>query len=289
MSKYRDKRLTNIYNVLPKECKSQAILNYENREIYKIDIPCRIAIVGQTGSGKTHFILNMLDRLNAFSRFYIWAKDIQEPLYRYLLIKLHHIEKQKGEKLVFFSNRLSNLPRPEDLDVKYSNIIIIDDMLGEKIKELDKVAKLAVYARHTNTSLCMVSQSYYYLPKLLRDQVNYCWIKKHNSVKRLKQVINQFSGGTKYTEKELLAIYEELIKDPMNALLFDIQTIDDKYKVRMNFTPIEETGLVPKAMANIMVKNQKYRQEEINSKCVVKNISSDIKEDVKPVLQPSSV
>ena len=262
MEKIRDKKLTNIYNILPDECKSQAILDYPNRQIFKIDIPFRALICAQTGGSKTQFLLNMLDRLNCFSRFYLFCRDITEPLYKFLITKLHHMGKKKGEELVFFSNRLSNLPEPEELDPHYSNVIIVDDMLAEKMQDLDKVAKLAVFARHYNCSMIFLVQSFYCVPRLFRDQCNYIFIKKHNSVRRLKQVINQYSGGTNYTEKELIAIYEEIIKEPLDALLFDIQTTDERYKVRRNFQPIEETGLVEKAREKLMEKNDKYRQEK---------------------------
>jgi len=260
-NRYRDKKLVNFYTTLPPSCQSTAIRDYPNRELYKIDIPCRIAIVGETGSRKSLFLLNLIDRMNCFSRYYLFCKDITESLYKFLLIKLHHIEKIRGEKLVFFSNSLSNLPRPEDLDAKYSNIIIIDDMLGEKIKELDKVAKLAVYGRHYNLSMAFISQSYYHIPVLLREQTNYICIKKHNSQKRLKQVLNQYSGSTDFTEKELLAIYNEVIKDPADCLMFDLQTPDQKLRIRRNWTPIGETDIVPIALEKLKLKQNKYRQE----------------------------
>jgi hypothetical protein len=130
------------------------------------------------------------------------------------------------------------------------------------MKQLEKVAQLSVYGRHSNTSLMFVSQSYYYIPKLLRDQTNYIYIKKFNSIKKLKSVMSEYSGGTSYTEKELIGFYNEIIKNPLDFMLFDLQTTDDKYRVRRNWTPIEETDIPQKSMEAIMRKKEKYDKEK---------------------------
>ena len=51
------------------------------------DHPYRILIIGSLGSGKTHLLLNLIKNQPDIDKTYLYAKDIYEAKYQYLINK----------------------------------------------------------------------------------------------------------------------------------------------------------------------------------------------------------
>ena len=49
--------------------------------------PFRMLIVGPSGSGKTNTLLHLINDLHPIDKIYLYAKDIHEPKYEYLINK----------------------------------------------------------------------------------------------------------------------------------------------------------------------------------------------------------
>ena len=49
--------------------------------------PFRMLIIGPSGSGKTNTLLHLIINLYPIDKIYLYAKDIQEPKYEYLINK----------------------------------------------------------------------------------------------------------------------------------------------------------------------------------------------------------
>ena len=49
--------------------------------------PFRMLIIGPSGSGKTNTLLHLINNLNPIDKTYLYAKDIHEPKYEYLIKK----------------------------------------------------------------------------------------------------------------------------------------------------------------------------------------------------------
>ena len=57
---------------------------------YILDHPYRILIIGGSGSGKTNTLLNLIkeqDYHDVIDKIYLYAKDLSEPKYEYLIKK----------------------------------------------------------------------------------------------------------------------------------------------------------------------------------------------------------
>ena len=54
---------------------------------YIPDHPYRILIIGGSGSGKTNALLNLINEQYNIDRIYLYAKDLSEPKYEYLIKK----------------------------------------------------------------------------------------------------------------------------------------------------------------------------------------------------------
>ena len=49
--------------------------------------PFRMLIIGTSGSGKTNTLLHLINNLHPIDKIYLYAKDIREPKYEYLINK----------------------------------------------------------------------------------------------------------------------------------------------------------------------------------------------------------
>ena len=60
---------------------------------YIPDHPYRILIIGGSGSGKTNALLNLINEQNDdIDKIYLYAKDLSEPKYEYLIKKSENSE-----------------------------------------------------------------------------------------------------------------------------------------------------------------------------------------------------
>ena len=54
---------------------------------YIPDHPYRILITGGSGTGKTKTLINLINKQNYIDKIYLYARDLNEPKYEYLIKK----------------------------------------------------------------------------------------------------------------------------------------------------------------------------------------------------------
>ena len=64
------------------------------------DHPYRILIIDGSGSRKTNVLLNLISQQDGIDKIYLYAKDLSEPKYEFLIKKLENV----GIKLLNYSN-----------------------------------------------------------------------------------------------------------------------------------------------------------------------------------------
>ena len=84
-----------------------SIANENNKEHIKKwpyipDHPYRILIIDGSGSGKTNTLLHLIREQNDIDKIYLYAKDLSEPKYEYLIKKREYAGTKSGYNLNAF-------------------------------------------------------------------------------------------------------------------------------------------------------------------------------------------
>ena len=99
------------------------------------DHPYRILITGGSGSGKTNTLLNLIKEQDHIEKNFLYAKDLSEPKYEFLIKKCKKI-KYLNEPNTFIecSNTMNAVY--ENIDDcnpsrKRKNLVVFDDMIAD--------------------------------------------------------------------------------------------------------------------------------------------------------------
>jgi len=220
--------LINWYEHLPKKF----IKKYHNPhyDIHHIQIPFRMLICGSSGSGKTQTLMNLIKVMSGtFEKIYIITKNSDEPIYNWLK------EKFKDTKEIEVREGIANLPDIDKLDKEVQSLIVMDDLVGEKNQK--PMEQFFIRARKKNASMCYISQSYYAVPKMIRNNLTYLIIKQVSSMKNLVMIGNEYSLGI--DKNHLIKMYKHSTEDKASFLMIDLEG-DPKQRFRKNFTEYYE-------------------------------------------------
>jgi ABC-type dipeptide/oligopeptide/nickel transport system ATPase component len=198
-------------------------------DTHHIKLPFRMIIAGNSGSGKTQTLLNLLYNMpDTFEKIFIVTKNKDEPLYNYLEDKL-------GKDGLTIKEGITELPDVDSLDKEQNNLIVLDDLVNEPTKQQRPVCDYFIRARKKNCSIIYISQSFYAVPKLIRDNISYLIIKQVSSMKNLTMICRECSLGIE--KKQLKKIYDDATQSKQDFLLIDLEGDKDE-RFRKNFDEI---------------------------------------------------
>ena len=207
--------------------------------------PHRKLIIGPSGSGKTNYLLNSIPKDdNIIDKIYLYAKDVEEPKYQFLIEKTEKAGiKNLEDKNAFieYSNNMDDIY--DDINDynkkrKRKMLIVFDDMISHVMsnKKAQQVLKeLFIRCRKLNISLCFLTQSYFSLPKELRLNCTHYIIFKLNNKRELQNIAINHSADIDY--KDFVKIYRDCTKRPYNFLTIETkQPVDKRFKKNFNDT-----------------------------------------------------
>ena len=195
---------------------------------YIPDHPYRIIIIGGSGSGKTNALINLINEKNDIDKIYLYARDLSEPKYEYL------IKKHEDAGMKHLNNPNAFIECSNTMDDVYNNIndynpsrkrkifivfddIIVDITTNEKFQTIIK--KFFIRCRKLNISLVFITQSYFSIPKDVRLNSTHYFIMKINNKRELQNIaINHFAD---IDYQDLMKIYKECTKELFNFLTID--------------------------------------------------------------------
>lgn len=196
---------------------------------HRIKLPFRMIIDGCSGSGKTQTLLNLIYNMpDTFENIYITTKCKDEALYNYLE------DKFKDDNLKI-TEGLENLPDLDKMDKTQNTLIILDDLVNEPAKQQRPICDYFTTARKKNCSIVYISQSFYAVPKMIRDNITYLIIKQVSSMKNLTMICRECSLGI--DKKQLKEIYDDATQTKQGFLLIDLDSNTNE-RFRKNFDSV---------------------------------------------------
>jgi septin family protein len=163
-----------------------------NYDVHYIEIPFRMLIIGSSGSGKTMTFYNLLRAFSGtFQNIYIITKNKHEPIYEYIDSTIE--KKNKNPKLkinynVQVTEGIESIPNLDEFNKDEQSLIVLDDLVLEKNKK--KIEEAFIRCRKLNVSVIYISQSYFAVPKIIRQNLTYLIIKQVSSQRNLKLIAN---------------------------------------------------------------------------------------------------
>ena len=202
------------------------------------DWPFRMLIIGPSGSGKTNTLLHLINNLHPIDKIYLYAKDIDEKKYQFLINK----REQAGTKnlddphaFIEYSNDMDDVLDDinnynKDRDKKV--LIVFDDMIAdiEYNKKFKRIIKeLSSRARKINVSIVFITQSYFRALKDARLNSTHYILMKIGNKRELKRIAEEKSGHLDY--KDFLKMYNYCTREP-----YSLMTIDARPTATIPFT-----------------------------------------------------
>ena len=203
--------------------------------------PFRMLIIGPSGSGKTNTLLHLINNLHPIDKIYLYAKDIHEPKYEYLI----HKREQAGIKKL--NDRNAFIEYSDDMndvldDINDYNknrdkkVLIVFDMIAdiEYNKSFKQIIKELFYrARKINVLIVFITQSYFRALKDARLNSTHYILMRIGNKKELKRIAEEKSGHLDY--KDFFKMYNYCTKDPYSFMTIDTRpTATIQFKKNFN-------------------------------------------------------
>ena len=154
-------------------------------------------IIGGSGRGKTNSLLNLIKEQDDIDKIYLYAKDLSEPKYQFL------IKKREDAGINYFNDPNAFIEFSDTMVDVYENIdnynlsrkiqilIVFDDMITDikTNKKFEAIIKeLFTRCRKLNISLVFTTQSYFSVPKNVRLNSTHYLIIKINSKREFRSI-----------------------------------------------------------------------------------------------------
>ena len=166
--------------------------------------------------------------LNDIDKICLYARDLNEPKYQFLINKredlgIKHVNDPNG--FIVCSNSMDDVYENIDdynLSRKRKNLTVFDDMIADimtnrRFKAIIK--ELFIRCRKLNIRLVFITQSYFSVPKDIRLNSTHYFILKINSRRELQNLALNHSVDIDYND--FIKIYRECTKEPFNFLTID--------------------------------------------------------------------
>ena len=205
-------RIENLYEKIPKELLDEA--ENPNFNLHHLKLPFRMCIVAPSGSGKTNFLCNLIGLFSrgkgTFQTINIITRNKDEPLYKWITSKSDQINIKEG---------LSNTPNLDKYDKDFNHLLVWDDLVLSK--DLSMVENYYIRARKLNVSVIFISQSFFRIPKIIRNNCSYMVLLKLSGQREVNVILSEFGLGV--TKEELIEIYKYATSEKFSPLLIDME------------------------------------------------------------------
>ena len=173
-------------------------------------------------------LLNLINNQQDIYKIYLHAKDPYEDKYQYLINKrecvgINHLNDPKA--FIEYSNDMHDVYKNIDNynpDKENEILIVFGGMIADMInnKKLNSVVtELFIRGRKLNISLIFITQSYFKVPKVVRNNSTHFSIMKIPNKRELMQIA--ISHSSDINAKDFIEIYRKYTDKPYSFLVID--------------------------------------------------------------------
>ena len=137
-------------------------IEHNEKWSYIPDHPHRIIIIGGSRSGKTNALINLINEQNNIDKIYLYARDLNEPKYEYLIKKregigIKHLNNPNA--FIEFSNTMDDVyEKIDDYPSRRRKILVVFDNMIMTNKRFQTIIKeLFIRCRKLNISLVFIT------------------------------------------------------------------------------------------------------------------------------------
>lgn len=179
------------------------------RDEHGLEVLMRAIICTASGGGKTNMLINILYAMSdTYHKFIVVTKE-REPLYDMLQERL-------GDKIeIFLQGEFTGLPV---LQSYQAGLVIFDDMVLSQTKNIGEVF---IRCRKQHYGAIFISQSYYGIHKIIRQNCNYVWLGRGILDRDLRMILSDYSINI--SRDTIKQIYHRITSEKMHFMLLDMQ------------------------------------------------------------------
>jgi hypothetical protein len=210
-------KIKNLYEHIPSIFLDK--VENPNFGVHNLKLPFRMCIVAPSGSGKTNFLCNLLEMFSrgkgTFASIHIITRNADEPLYKWLM---------KQSDQIIIKEGLTNTPPLDKFDKEVNHLVVWDDLVLSK--DLSMVENYYIRARKLNCSVIFISQSFFKIPKTIRNNCSYMVLLKLSGQREVNLILSEFGLGI--TKDQLVQLYEYATAEKFSPLVIDMEADKDK-------------------------------------------------------------
>jgi pyrimidine operon attenuation protein/uracil phosphoribosyltransferase len=231
----RSLQIDNVYDIIPKSYLDGQI-KYDNEKLMNITLPANMLFIGFSGAGKTNLLTQLIKHFETFNKIVIYSKNLDEPIYKWMIDSFQKLEKKMGISIIEAYNNIDSVRPATEYNVKDNTLIIFDDVINET-KKMKNILDLFIMGRKNNVTCMFLSQSYFRIPSIIRQNSQYIFIIKLKNLGDLKRILkdNSFDASPEL----LMKAYNYMRSmSGHHFLLLDGKTNEQELKYRIDFNPI---------------------------------------------------
>lgn len=209
--------LSNWYEKLPKDLKQQQ-KNDKNFKKHFIKPRAMITCIGGTGSGKTNALIDFLSRKDeSFYKIILFNPvSTDEPLFNLMKKMLPEMEVYTDV------NQLPELASYPDEENDEEKLIIFDDFINLKPKEMKKILPYFTGGRKKGFTCFAMCQNYTSVPKVITRNTHYFIIFKLNDTHTVRSVLKNHNIEN-VPDEDFKRMYLDSTKEPLNFFMVDLK------------------------------------------------------------------
>lgn len=194
--------------------------------------PCSmISCIGGTGSGKSNALVNFLSLKNdAFHKIVIFSgSTTDEPLYSFLQNKIPELEMYND------INELPSLETYDDDDKGHEKLIVFDDFINLKKKEMTKINEFLTSGRKFGFTCFVMGQNYTSIPKIITRNSHYFIVFRLGDNTSINNIIRNHNT-TDIKKDDFKKEYLKATENKGDFFLIDLK--NPNKPLRKNFEPL---------------------------------------------------